>query len=88
MPEISRFYGIIITMYYEFGRHQPPHFHARFGEYKATFTITPPALLSGAMPRKQQNLILAWAELHGEELLENWQRIEQKQPLEKIDGLR
>lgn len=88
MPEISRFYGIIITMYYEFGRHRLPHFHARFGEYRASFTITPPALLSGAMPRKQQNLILAWAELHGEELLENWGRIEQEQPLDKIDGLR
>jgi hypothetical protein len=75
-------------MYYEFGRHQLPHFHARFGEYKATFTITPPVLLAGAMPRKQQNLILAWAELHGEELLENWQRVEQEQPLDKIDGLR
>jgi hypothetical protein len=87
VPEISRFYGIIITMYYEFGRHQLPHFHARFGEYKATFTITPPALLAGAMPRKQQNLILGWAELHGQELLENWQRIEQEQPLDKIDGL-
>ena len=74
-------------MYYEFGRHQLPHFHARFGEYKASFLITPPAMLSGAMPRKQQRLILAWAELHGAELLENWQRIEQEQPIYKIDGL-
>jgi hypothetical protein len=75
-------------MYYEFGHHQLPHFHARFGEYKATFTIMPPALLAGVMPRKQQNLILAWAELHDEELLENWRRIELEQPLDKIEGLR
>ncbi|RMF00300.1 MAG: DUF4160 domain-containing protein [Chloroflexi bacterium] len=50
MPEVSRFYGIIIAMYYEFGRHQLPHFHTRYGEHRATFTIMSPALLSGAMP--------------------------------------
>ncbi|MCX6050823.1 MAG: DUF4160 domain-containing protein [Chloroflexi bacterium] len=59
MPEISRFYGIIINMYHEVGRHQHPHFHARYGDYKASFTIQPPVLLIGAMPRRQQNLILA-----------------------------
>ena len=74
-------------MYYEFGKHQLPHFHARYGEYRASFTIIPPALLAGAMPRKQQNLILAWAELHQEELIENWQHSESDQPLGKIDGL-
>ncbi|HEY84954.1 MAG TPA: DUF4160 domain-containing protein, partial [Chloroflexi bacterium] len=47
MPEISRFHGVVITMYYEFGRHQQPHFHARYGEYKASFTIMPPVLLAG-----------------------------------------
>ncbi len=88
MPEISRFYGIIITMYYEYGRHQHPHFHARHGRYKASFTISPPALLAGAMPRRQQNLILAWAELHQEELLENWERIKREQVLKKIHGLK
>ena len=88
MPEVSRFYGIIITMYYEFGRHQQPHFHARYGNYKASFTMMPPALLAGAMPRRQLNLIIAWAELHGEELMENWQAIEKEQALKKIEGLR
>lgn len=88
MPAISRFYGVVITMYYEFGRHQQPHFHARYGEYKASFTIMPPALLAGAMPRRQLNLIIAWAELHSEELLENWRRIESEHPLNSIDGLR
>jgi len=75
-------------MYYEFGRHQQPHFHARYGEYKASFTIIPPALLVGVMPRRQQNLIIAWAELHQEELLENWWLTEQEQPLKQIEGLR
>lgn len=87
MPEISRFFGISITMYYETGTHQNPHFHARFGEYRASFTIDPPALLVGAMPRRQQHLILAWAELHQEELLENWDRVMQEDTLHRIKGL-
>ena len=88
MPEISQFNGIIITMYYEFGRHQQPHFHARYGGHKASFTIMPPALLAGAMPRRQLHLVIAWAELHREELMENWERIELEQPLIKIESLR
>ena len=87
MPEVSRFYGIIITMYYETGTHQRPHFHARFGEYRASFAIDPPALLAGAMPRRQQHLILAWAELHQEELLSNWDRVAQEDALRWIKGL-
>lgn len=87
MPEVSRFYGIIITMYYEFGRHQQPHFHARYEKFRASFTIIPPTLLAGVMPRRQQNLIIAWAELHQEELLENWRRIELERPLDSIEGL-
>lgn len=88
MPEISRFYGIIITMYYEYGRHMRPHFHARYGQYRASFTIGPPSLLAGTMPRRQQHLILAWAELHEEELLENWRLVEVEQPLKRIESLR
>jgi len=86
LPEVSRFYGII-TMYYEFGRHQQPHFHTRYEKFGASFTITPPSLLAGVMPRRQQNLFIAWAELRQEELIENWQRVELEQPLEKIEGL-
>lgn len=55
MPEVARFYGIIIRMYYD-DRHQP-HFHAYFGEYAALFSIEPPALYEGAMPRRQQHII-------------------------------
>jgi hypothetical protein len=53
----------------------------------ASFTIDPPALLAGVMPRKQQHLILAWAELHQEELMENWELAKQELPLKKIEGL-
>lgn len=87
MPEVSRFFGIIITMYYETGTHQQPHFHARYGEYRASFTIDPPALLVGVMPRRQQHLVLAWAELHQDELLDNWDRVAQEDVLRPIKGL-
>lgn len=87
MPEIARFRGIIIRMFYEFGRHQRPHFHAVYAEYTASFSIDPPALLAGAMPRKPQNLIVAWAELHQEELMEDWELAKQQLPLKKIEGL-
>lgn len=75
-------------MYYESGTHQLPHFHARHGKHRASFTFDPPALLAGTMPRRQLNLILAWAELHQAELQENWERSEQEVALNQIDGLR
>ncbi|MFW6097107.1 MAG: DUF4160 domain-containing protein [Chloroflexota bacterium] len=88
MPEIARFYGIIIRIFYEAERHQLPHFHAAYGEYVASFTIDPPALLAGLMPRKQHNLIIAWIELHQVELLDNWERAKQQLPLKPIEGLK
>lgn len=60
--------------------------HASF-EFQASFTIDPPALLAGAVPRRQQHLILAWAELHQEELLANWDRAAQEVALHRIKGL-
>lgn len=87
MPVVSRFQGIVITMYHETGTHQLPHFHARYGEYRASYTIEPPAALVGAIPRRQQNLIFAWAELRYAELINNWQRAKDEQPLLPIKGL-
>ncbi len=72
MPEVARFHGIIVRMYYD-DRHRP-HFHAYYGEFAALFSIDPPALYEGVMPRRQQNIILGWAEVHQEELIENWER--------------
>jgi hypothetical protein len=88
VPEISRFLGITIRIFTELTRHELPHFHASYGEYLASYTIDPPVLLAGVMPRRQHNLILAWAELHGEELLENWRLCQQHLPTTKIEGLR
>jgi hypothetical protein len=87
MPEISRFHGIVIRIFFETGRHQLPQFHAAHGEYVASYTIDPPALLAGVMPRKQHNLILAWTELHQEELIENWRLIGQNHLPNQIAGL-
>ncbi|MBW7883647.1 MAG: DUF4160 domain-containing protein [Caldilineaceae bacterium] len=84
MPEISRFHGITIRMYYD-DRHQP-HFHAYFGDYTALFTIDPPALYVGSMPRRQQHIILGWAEVHQSELMDNWLRARTGSPLQRIEG--
>ena len=73
MPTIAMFYGIIIRMYYAPGEHNPPHFHAYYSEWKATFAIDSLELMQGEMPRRQLRLIQAWAELHQDELMANWQ---------------
>jgi hypothetical protein len=78
MPELSRFYGIIIRMFSEPSeRHHAPHFHAYYGEHVAVFSISPVALIIGFIPQRQQRLVEAWAELHEEELLSDWQLLEQ-----------
>ena len=80
------FYGIIIRMYSN-GEHNPPHFHAIYQEYRATFNMDG-ELLEGDMPRKQCKLISAWTEIHKDELLANWELAMSEQPLYKIAPLR
>ena len=70
MPEISRFLGIIIAMFYR--DHAPPHFHAIYGEYEITVEIES-GVINGRFPRRALKLVLEWLELHQDELLENWQ---------------
>lgn len=70
MPEISRFYGIIIKMY--FGDHMPSHFHAEYNNFKALISITDFALIKGDLPPKAFALVMEWAVLHQEELKRNW----------------
>ncbi|TYO94806.1 DUF4160 domain-containing protein [Desulfallas thermosapovorans] len=72
MPTISMFYGIIIRMYCAPDEHNPPHFHAYYGKYKAIIDINTCELIKGNLPGKQLKLVLAWAELRQEELLANW----------------
>ncbi len=70
MPVISRFYGIIIKMFYD--DHNPPHFHAEYAEYKATIKITDFTLTRGTLPPRALGLVMEWAALHQDELLKDW----------------
>jgi len=69
MPQVSRFFGIIIRMYYN--DHQPPHFHAQYNEYLAEIAIETFEIIEGELPRRVLSLVLEWAVLHREELREN-----------------
>lgn len=73
MPTICMFYGIIIRMYCAPKEHNPPHFHAYFQDYKAIIDINTCELTEGSLPKKQLKLALAWAELHKDELLADWE---------------
>jgi hypothetical protein len=77
MPELSRFFGIIIRMYLEAGvQHHTPHFHAYYQEAVAVYGIEPVELISGGLPRRQQRMVEAWAELHQPELHADWERLQ------------
>jgi len=77
MPELSRFFGIIIRMYLEAGvQHHTPHFHAYYQESLAVYGIDPVELISGSLPKRQQRMVEAWAELHQHELREDWERLQ------------
>ena len=85
MPEISRFFGIIITMFYS--DHQPPHFHVRYGEYKAQVSIDPISILRGDLPPRVFGLVAEWALVHQGELREDWNLVQNQTPPNKIDPL-
>jgi hypothetical protein len=85
MPRISEFYGIIIEMYWS--DHNPPHFHAKYGEHRAEVDIQNLDLLTGSLPNKALALVVEWAALHQEELLQRWQQARQHQPLDKVQPL-
>lgn len=89
MPELSRFFGIIIRMYWEVNTpHHNPHFHAYYQNEVAVFGINPVELIAGALPRRQQRFVEAWAELHQQELLTDWELLQTGQSPVPIDPLR
>jgi Domain of unknown function (DUF4160) len=89
MPEIARFFGIIIRMYAEAGgTHHRPHFHAYYQEEVAVYAIDTVDLIAGSLPRPQQRLVEAWAELHRAELLESWENLQDGRAPGRIDPLR
>lgn len=73
MPEISRFHGIRITMYYAPREHPPPHFHAEIGDDEALIEISDGSLCEGYLPRKSLALVQSWWKLHKRELYANWE---------------
>ena len=81
MPTISRFYGIVVFM--NFREHGPPHFHARYQDFEVTIEIQT-GVVRGTMPKRALTMLFEWSELHRDELLENWDRAEKRDPLQPI----
>lgn len=88
MPEISRFFSIIIRMFAEpSGVHHTPHFHAYYQEFSAVIGINPVGLITGYLPQRQLRLVEAWAELHQNELEKEWSELLEGRPAFPIKPL-
>lgn len=85
MPEISRFYGIIIRMFYN--DHNPPHFHVIYQDNEALIDINTLNIMNGNLPKRAKSLAIEWAIEHRDELLANWQKARNNESLEKINPL-
>jgi hypothetical protein len=85
MPELSRFLGIVVLMY--FNDHNPPHFHVEYGEYAASITINDLASLEGSLPSRIRGYVIEWASMHQQELMYNWNMIQSTGKSFKIEPL-
>jgi hypothetical protein len=85
VPEVSRFYGIVIRMFWN--DHEPPHFHAEYGEYQALIEIGTGAVRRGCVPKRALRLVQEWQVIHEAELLANWHRARSGSPIARIDPL-
>ena len=85
MPEVSRFFGIIVAMYYN--DHSPPHFHAKYRGDQASVRIDNGAIVEGKLGARTMRLVEEWRALHQAELLEDWNRARARQPLNQIEPL-
>ena len=89
MPEISRFFGIIIRMFTETGtQHHVPHLHAYYQNDKATYGIGTGEILAGSLPRRQERLVQAWIELYQDELMEDWHRVDAGELVKRVPPLK
>lgn len=88
MPTISMFYGLIIRMYYAPTEHPPPHFHAYYGKLKATVNIQTCEIIQSDLPRRQERLVIAWSELHQDELMADWELVMNGEEPFKVQPLR
>ena len=84
MPELSRFYGIVIRLHYEEKEHNPPHIHAKYGKAAASIDISSGEIISGSLPANARALVKEWVLLHSEEIMEIWdtQEFRKIKPLE------
>ena len=85
MPTISEFFGIVIRMF--FNEHAPPHFHAQYAEHKAEVAIETLTIINGELPRRVHAMVLEWAALHRNELLEDWESCRKHELPRKIESL-
>jgi hypothetical protein len=85
MPEISRFFGIVIKMFFD--DHQPPHFHAEYGGNEALVDIKNLSIFAGHLSPRVTGLVIEWAALHQQELMEDWHRVQALQTPVKIAPL-
>ncbi|MFH1386077.1 MAG: DUF4160 domain-containing protein [bacterium] len=79
MPEICRFFGIVIAVFYD--DHNPPHFHARYEDQKVTIDINELTVKVGRLPPRVLGLVIEWAALHKDELIKEWELAKQQKPL-------
>lgn len=86
MPEISRFFGIVIKMFFD--EHNPPHFHAEYGEYEALVDINTMAIIAGNLPSRALGLVIEWASMHQGELKHEWEKARNMESLSKIPPLK
>lgn len=85
MPEICRFYGIMIAMFYD--DHNPPHFHARYGKDRVAIEISSLRVLEGIIPPRALGLVMEWGSQHQKELMNDWELAKENQPPRKIAPL-
>jgi len=89
MPVIAMFYGLIVSMYYlDTKQHKLPHIHVRYGEDEAVYQIPDGNLLEGNLPVNKERLLLAWIEIHKEDLMANWLLATKGEKIFRIDPLK
>ncbi len=86
MPRLSEFYGIVVYMYWK--DHNPPHFHAIYGDDEALVKIADGAMLAGSLPRTAARLVTEWTQLYHDDLMANWERAQVPGPLLPVQPLR
>jgi hypothetical protein len=85
MPELSRFLGIVIRMF--FSDHNPPHFHVVYNDHEAQFSIENLKILEGNLPPRIHGLVIEWASMYQKELMDNWKKVQDEKPVKKIKPL-